>query len=179
MNCSAPSSLTRAEALARLAAVPALPRGERMSEWPGATAAWGREIGRQDEVPRLWWRWWAMQSSLPGFTGNIRRFAQPLRRAREERESARYGGGYADRNVGAALLEFFEDLSILVRTTPAPCPWCGGEDCDDDVQCLDCNAFGPGTETGATEPASIAERITNWNKVAIPMAFRRLAQGGV
>jgi hypothetical protein len=78
------------------------------------------------------------------------------------------------RQVSEALLEFFTDLSVLVRTTPAPCPWCGSEDidpdahsdmmCDGQTQCFLCRSKGPGVITA----------VTAWNRVAVPMAYRRL-----
>jgi hypothetical protein len=74
-----------------------------------------------------------------------------------------------DVEVGAALLEFFTDLSVLVRPTPAPCPFCAQEVASSiSVTCVMCGAYGP---------EGTFDDVLMWNRVAIPAAFARLKGG--
>lgn len=82
-----------------------------------------------------------------------------------------YLGEFHRRDVGDALLEFFTDLSIIARKKPAPCPWCGNSNtyvCQQTFGACDaCGSHGPIEE--------YKHVVRAWNRVAVPMAFRRLA----
>lgn len=198
--------MTHDEAMRRLLACHALKRGER-----GACASPVR-------VPHSVVHHWATLVSssvvLGGkiFTGfgaversraEWRRLAAPLRRAREERRGwkkmaltlgnlIKQMQDQAEEErceiVGAALLAFFTDLSVLVRTTPAPCPWCGdtpehkhdegaarhGYDVNRWVYCYGCSSEGP---TRGDDEYGDKSALRAWNRVAVPAAYARLGGG--
>lgn len=153
----------------QLRACPALPRGERLA-WVCSRQAhvhfkckhranvWFKAYTRQLD-------WWL-------------RAAAPLRKAREQRklwEDAWYQDvielqdAIVARDVGASLLAFFTDLSVIVRQTPAPCPFCGNftwEDLDTcEIRCATC-AIRLGGNISTVD----------FNRVAIPAAYARLVE---
>lgn len=90
VDCTAPSSMSREEALRRLRECPVTVRGGRLGGVPAACEHWDR----------WWWRRWWNDSRLPKgkwgdpmmgpmFVLAVHRHAAPLRKAREERKAAR------------------------------------------------------------------------------------------
>lgn len=178
--------MTYEEAMKRLMACPVLPRGERMPACVNKPRSlW---VGRGSwPLDRTWYLAWK------GDARTWKRQAAPLRRAREMNRNRRemnlalveqFHRYIVDVEIGAALLGFFTELSVLVRRTPAPCPWCGGEDYGERLWmgaligaggesfCVGCKCSARGQRGGTKELA-----VERWNRVAVVAAFARLKDG--
>ena len=159
--------MTYDECMARLAACEPMARGERMS------------CVTRLRVATQWCRmYWASMLPQDRMMRDWRAYAAPLRHEREERQvwrAATFAAGElrTSEAVGAALLGFFSDLAILVRKTPAPCPWCGSKTFlvayGRYVMCRQCEATGP--HMFAADP------VHAFNRVAVVAAFARLKDG--
>ena len=84
-------------------------------------------------------------------------------------------------DVARAMLEFFTDLSIAVLTDPAPCPYCGTENLiiheDCDYFTVMCGEDGNCSGAGPMRLGEEREAVREWNKIAVPVAYRRISDG--
>jgi hypothetical protein len=117
--------MTRDEAIARLLAVPALPRGERL--------AWALSLPMIRRIqPRWWWRMFANISRIHLIVNGVniddatlvsrwRRLAAPLRRAREERRRLKglLFKAWADEQDASGRIRALE-LELSIARSAAP-----------------------------------------------------------